>query len=56
MYNAMDQASFGRFASHPAFRLSGMERQYMWWHWAETHNWGPGGGRGGGASGGGGGW
>ena len=44
MYNAMDQESFGRYASHPAFALSGMERQYMWWNWRESHRWsaGPG--------------
>lgn len=39
MYNAMSQRSFGRFASHPAFRLSGMEKQYMWWNWTETISW-----------------
>ncbi|MEQ9235349.1 eCIS core domain-containing protein [Coleofasciculus sp. E2-BRE-01] len=51
MYNAMDQESFGRFANHPAFALSGMERQYMWWNWSEPHSWGssanPGGNSGG---------
>ena len=41
MYNAMDQGSFGKYASHPAFALSGMERQYMWWNWTEPHSWGP---------------
>jgi hypothetical protein len=40
MFNAMDRGSFGRYASHPAFRLSRMERQYMWWHWTESHAWG----------------
>ncbi|WP_054032064.1 eCIS core domain-containing protein [Desulfatitalea tepidiphila] len=54
MYNAMDQGSFGQYASHPAFALSGMERQYMWWNWHESHSWGaapaPGGGSGGGSS------
>jgi len=40
MYNAMDRESFGRFADHPAFSLSGMERQYMWWNWKENHRWG----------------
>lgn len=45
MYNAMDRGSFGRFADHPLFALSGMERQYMWWNWSETHSWGPGGPR-----------
>jgi hypothetical protein len=40
MFNAMDRGSFGRFASHPAVRLSGMQRQYMWWHWTESHSWG----------------
>lgn len=41
MYNAMDQGSFGRYASHPLFSLSGMERQYMWWNWTESHSWSP---------------
>ena len=41
MYNAMDQGSFGSYASHPAFALSGMERQYMWWNWKENLSWGP---------------
>jgi|GEM_PF-6115761 len=56
MYNAMDQASFGRFASY--FPLSGMARQYMWWNWVEEHNWGPPppASGGGGSPGGGGGW
>lgn len=35
MYNAMDKKSFGRFANEPAFKLSGMKRQYMWWNWKE---------------------
>lgn len=54
MYNAMSRRSFGRYASHPLFRLSGMEKQYMWWNWKESHNWGsaPAPGRGGGGSGG----
>lgn len=54
MYNAMSRRSFGRYASHPLFVACGMEKQYMWWNWKETHNWGstpaPGGG-GGGSSG-----
>ena len=37
MYNTMDQASFGRFASY--FPLSGMEPQYMWWNWDEEISW-----------------
>jgi hypothetical protein len=41
MYNAMDRDSFGRYASHPLFAASGMERQYMWWNWSEYHRWGP---------------
>jgi outer membrane protein OmpA-like peptidoglycan-associated protein len=41
MYNAMSKRSFGRFADHPAFRLSGMKKQYMWWNWPESHSWGP---------------
>jgi hypothetical protein len=41
MYNSMDQGSFGDYADHPAFSLSGMERQVMWWHWTEQHSWGP---------------
>jgi hypothetical protein len=39
MYNNMSRRSFGRFASHPAFRLSGMKSQYMWWNWKEAVNW-----------------
>ncbi len=54
MYNSMDQGSFGRFAGHPLFALSGMERQYMWWSWTESYSWGPppagGAGSGGGSS------
>ena len=60
MFNAMDMGSFGKFASHPAFKLSGMKRQYMWWNWTESHSWGPpsatGGSVGGKPSGGGGKW
>lgn len=40
MFNAMSKKSFGRFASHPAFALCKMEKQYMWWNWAESYNWG----------------
>jgi hypothetical protein len=40
MFNAMSKKSFGRFASHPAFSMSKMEKQYMWWNWSEAHNWG----------------
>jgi hypothetical protein len=50
MYNAMSKKSFGRFASHWAFRLSGMEKQYMWWNWSESHSWGPSGTTGGGGT------
>jgi hypothetical protein len=39
MYNAMSRHSFGRFASHPAFRLSRMATQYMWWNWVESVDW-----------------
>lgn len=39
MYNNMSRQSFGRFASHPAFRLSGMRSQYMWWNWKESVDW-----------------
>jgi hypothetical protein len=39
MYNAMSKRSFGRFASHPAFRLSRMATQYMWWNWVEAVEW-----------------
>lgn len=39
MYNNMSKRSFGRFASHPAFRLSGMKSQYMWWNWKESVDW-----------------
>jgi hypothetical protein len=51
MYNAMDQGSFGKYASHPAFALSGMERQYMWWNWTESHSWGAAAPSGGGSGG-----
>lgn len=40
MYNAMDKDSFGKYAKDPRFALSGMERQYMWWHWKEAYSWG----------------
>jgi len=56
MYNAMDRGSFGRYASHPVFALSGMERQYMWWNWTESHSWGPSGTPSGGPGGGSSGW
>jgi len=39
MYNSMSQRSFGRFASHPVFALSGMETQFMWWNWVEDISW-----------------
>jgi hypothetical protein len=39
MYNAMSKRSFGRFASHPAFSLSRMATQYMWWNWVESVDW-----------------
>lgn len=39
MYNSMSKRSFGRFASHPAFKLSGMKTQYMWWNWTEDVDW-----------------
>jgi hypothetical protein len=39
MYNSMSKRSFGRFASHPAFSLSGMATQYMWWNWVESVEW-----------------
>jgi hypothetical protein len=39
MYNAMSKTSFGKFASHPAFSLSGMKTQYMWWNWLEDVEW-----------------
>lgn len=39
MYNNMSKRSFGRFASHPAFSLSGMKSQYMWWNWKESVDW-----------------
>jgi hypothetical protein len=39
MDNNMSRRSFGRFASHAAFRLSGMKSQYMWWNWKESVDW-----------------
>ena len=39
MYNSMSRNSFGKFASHPAFALSGVKTQYMWWNWVETVDW-----------------
>ena len=39
MYNAMSRTSFGKFASNPAFALSGMRTQYMWWNWVESVDW-----------------
>ncbi len=40
MYNAMSEASFGRFAGY--FRrvgmLAQMATQYMWWNWHELYN------------------
>lgn len=51
MYNAMSKRSFGKYASHPVFVLSGMEKQYMWWNWKESHNWGPAPASGGGGGG-----
>jgi hypothetical protein len=39
MYNSMSKTSFGKFASHPAFSLSGMKTQYMWWNWLEDVEW-----------------
>jgi hypothetical protein len=39
MYNSMSKRSFGRFASNPAFSLSGMATQYMWWNWVESVDW-----------------
>jgi hypothetical protein len=39
MYNNMSKRSFGRFADHPAFALSGMKSQYMWWNWVESVEW-----------------
>jgi hypothetical protein len=38
-YNSMSRHSFGRFASHPAFSLSGMATQFMWWNWVESVDW-----------------
>jgi hypothetical protein len=40
MFNAMSKRSFGRYAKHPAFSMSKMAKQYMWWNWAEPHSWG----------------
>jgi len=39
MYNSMSKTSFGRFAKHPAFKLSRMATQYMWWNWSEFIDW-----------------
>jgi hypothetical protein len=39
MYNSMSRRSFGRFAEHPVFFLSGMATQYMWWNWVESVEW-----------------
>lgn len=39
MYNSMSRRSFGRFASHPVFSLSGMATQFMWWNWVESVEW-----------------
>lgn len=39
MYNSMSKTSFGKFANNPAFKLSGMKTQYMWWNWVETVEW-----------------
>ncbi|MBK8261206.1 MAG: hypothetical protein IPK80_07670 [Nannocystis sp.] len=39
MYNSMSKRSFGRFADHPVFSMSGMATQYMWWNWAEYVEW-----------------
>jgi hypothetical protein len=39
MYNSMSRRSFGKFASHPAFSVSGMATQYMWWNWVENVDW-----------------
>ncbi len=39
MYNNMSKRSFGQYADHPAFKLSGMESQYMWWNWKESVDW-----------------
>lgn len=39
MYNSMSKRSFGKFASHPAFALSGMKTQFMWWNWIENVDW-----------------
>ena len=39
IYNAMTRTSFGRFANY--FPQSGMQTQYMWWHWTESYQWQP---------------
>lgn len=39
MYNSMSKKSFGKFAKHKAFQLSGMKTQYMWWNWVEDVEW-----------------
>jgi Na+-transporting NADH:ubiquinone oxidoreductase subunit NqrB len=39
MYNSMSKTSFGKFANHAAFSLSGMKTQYMWWNWVENVEW-----------------
>jgi hypothetical protein len=39
MYNSMSKRSFGKFASHPVFSVSGMATQYMWWNWVESVDW-----------------
>jgi hypothetical protein len=39
MYNSMSKKSFGRFADHPVFSVSGMKSQYMWWNWVENIEW-----------------
>lgn len=52
MYNSMSKRSFGRYAGHPVFKLSGMKKQYMWWNWSESLNWGSSPSKGGGSAGG----
>jgi hypothetical protein len=39
MYNSMSKTSFGKFANHTAFSLSGMKTQFMWWNWVENVEW-----------------
>jgi hypothetical protein len=39
IYNAMTRGSFGRYATHPKFKHSGMKTQYMWWNWIESFEW-----------------